>query len=110
VQVAQGRSSALAELSALERSVRRRGDQRLDLGRDVAEQRSGLGTLYAELAADAVKAGDPARARRLLATAAHLDPGNRARYEQQLRTFDKAGVLPRDTTDPAGAAGRGSAR
>jgi proteasome lid subunit RPN8/RPN11 len=110
VQLAQGRGSALAELRALELAVRRRGDQRVDLGRDVAEQRSGLGTLYAELAADTAKAGDPARARRLLATAAHLDPGNRARYELQLRSFDKAGTLPRHTTDPTGAAGQGSAR
>jgi proteasome lid subunit RPN8/RPN11 len=90
------RGAAAAVLEQLELAARRGGGARTDLARDVAEQRSGLGTLYAELAADAARAGDRVRARRLLAAAAHLDPGNRARYEKQLQTFDRSGVLQRE--------------
>jgi hypothetical protein len=112
-QVLQGRASAQAVLAQLERLARRSGELRADLGHDVAEQRSGLGALYADLAADAAKAKDLERARRLLATAAHLDPGNRARYEQQLRAFDPTASLPRDITDSTGntgSTGQGSMR
>jgi proteasome lid subunit RPN8/RPN11 len=100
--IAQGRGSAQRVLAGLAAIARQGSELRADLGHDVAEQRSGLGALYAEFAADAVKAGDPGRARRLLATAAHLDPGNRSRYERQLQSFDKDASLPRDTTDNAG--------
>ncbi len=108
--IAQGRGSALAVLVQLENLARRGSELRADLGHDVAEQRSGLGALYAELAAEAVKAKDLERARRLLATAAHLDPGNRSRYEQQLQSYDKAASLPRDLMDNAGSAGQGNMR
>jgi proteasome lid subunit RPN8/RPN11 len=108
--LAQGRMSAHAVLAQLEGLARRSSELRADLGHDVAEQRSGLGALYAELADDAVKAKDLARARRLLATAAHLDPGNRTRYEQQLQSFDKAASLPHDITDNTGSAGQGNIR
>lgn len=108
--IAQGRVSALVVLTQLESLARRGSELRADLGHDVAEQRSGLGALYAELAADAVKAKDLERARRLLATAAHLDPGNRSRYEQQLQSFDKTASLPRDITDNTGSAGQGNMR
>jgi len=111
--VRSGRQSAAATLRNLELATRRTGELRADLVRDVADQRAGLGLLYSELAADVVKAGDRDRARRLLATAAHVDPGNRARYEKQLQTFDKSASLPRDSSDnteSAGSAGQGSVR
>ncbi|HET7501239.1 MAG TPA: Mov34/MPN/PAD-1 family protein [Kofleriaceae bacterium] len=108
--IAGGRASAQRVLSELEAIARHGSELRADLGRDVAEQRSGLGTLYSELAADAIKAGDPGRARRLLATAAHLDPGNRSRYEQQLQSFDKDASLPRDTGGATGTSGQGTKR
>jgi len=109
-QLGQGRRTAQVELAQIERATRPGSQLRADLGHDVAEQRSGLGALYAELTVDAVKAGDPGRARRLLATAAHLDPGNRARYENQLESFDKAVGLPHDITDNTGSAGQGNLR
>lgn len=93
VQLEQARGTAQAELAALETAARHGNEPSKEVTRDLAEQRAGLGAIYAELAADAAKA-DPARARRLLAAAAHLDPGNRVRYEKQLQTFDPAGHLP----------------
>lgn len=93
VQLEQARGTAQAELARLEFAARRGNDPVPEVTRDLAEQRAGLGAIYAELAADATRA-DPARARRLLATAAHLDPGNRVRYEKQLQTFDPADHLP----------------
>jgi len=110
LQLSQGRRTAEVELALLERAARPGSALRADLGHDVAEQRSGLGALYAELATDAVKAGDPGRARRLLAIAAHLDPGNFARYQQQLESFDKAASLPHDITNNTGTAGQGNPR
>jgi proteasome lid subunit RPN8/RPN11 len=112
-QLLAGRASAQGVLAQLERLARHSSELRADLGHDVAEQRSGLGALYADLAADAVKAKDLQRARRLLATAAHLDPGNRARYEEQLWSFDQTSSLPRDRIDntgTTGSAGQGSMR
>ena len=109
-QLNQGRGTAQAVLAQLDRATRPGSELRAELGHDVAEQRSGLGALYAELASDAVKAGDPGRARRLLAAAAHLDPGNLARYEKQLQSFDKAASLPHDLTDNTGSAGQGNMR
>jgi proteasome lid subunit RPN8/RPN11 len=90
----EDRASAEAVLAQLERQARRTSAAPPDLSRDVADQRAALGGLYAELATDAVVARDTARARRLLAAAAHIDPGNRARYEKQLQGFDRAGKLP----------------
>jgi len=101
LQLGQSRGTALATLAQLERIARPVGELRADLGHDIAEQRAGLGALYAELASDAVRIGDPARARRLLAAAAHFDPRNRARYETQLRSFDKSAALPVESTDSA---------
>jgi len=106
--VRSGRQSAAMTLHSLELATRRTGELRTDLVHDLAEQRAGIGLLYAELATDAVKAHDLARARRLLTTAAHVDPGNRARYEKQLQVFDKTASLPRDNTERAGAAGQGN--
>jgi proteasome lid subunit RPN8/RPN11 len=104
------RSAAAVTLNQLERATRRSGELRTDLARDVSEQRSGLGGLYAELASDALKTGDAARAKRLLGLAAHLDPGNRTRYEKLLQSFDKAASLPRETSDTTGSAGQGPQR
>ncbi len=90
-RLALERASAQATLHAIEREAQRRDDpalraeQRRDLGREVAAQRAGLGALYAELAAEAARAGDRPRAHRYFTTAARIDPGNRARYEQQLQ-------------------------
>jgi proteasome lid subunit RPN8/RPN11 len=110
VRLLEDRGTAETVLAELERAARRGSTARADLSRDVAEQRAGLGSLYAELAADAAKAGDAGRARRLLAAAAHLDPGNRPRYERQLQTFDKSGTLPQITDPSAGPAGAGDKR
>jgi proteasome lid subunit RPN8/RPN11 len=110
LRIGESRGTALAELSRLEHMARSGGPQRADLGRDVAEQRSGLGALYSELANDAVKAHDLPRARRLLATAAHFDPRNRTRYEKQLQSFDPSAVLPPDNIDNAGSTGEGPTR
>ena len=84
LRLGRDRASAEATLSAIQRATRQGAELRTNLAHDVAEQRAAVGGLYAELAADAAKAGDVARARRLLATAAHLDPANRTRYATQL--------------------------
>jgi hypothetical protein len=105
MRIAEDRASAEVLLTQLELRARDKTQLRQDLGHDVAEQRSGLGTLYAELAADVAKSGDKARAKRLLTIAAHLDPGNRVRYEQQLHTFDKSASLPPDTGAATGSGG-----
>jgi proteasome lid subunit RPN8/RPN11 len=109
-QLDQDRGSAEAVLARLALEARRGDELPKELVRDLGEQRSGLGGLYAELATDAVKARDPGRARRLLTTAAHLDPGNRTRYEKQLQSFDPAGHLPPDNPASTGSAGQGELR
>ena len=110
VQLEQARGSAQAALANIELLARRGNELPREVTRDLAEQRSGLGAAYAELATDAAKAGDKNRARRLLATAARLDPGNRTRYENQLQSFDPSGRLPPDITDSTGSAGQGAPR
>jgi hypothetical protein len=110
LRIGQGRSTALAELSALERLARSSNSNRPELARDVTEQRSGLGAVYSELANDAVKAHDLPRARRLLAAAAHFDPRNHPRYEKQLQSFDPSSTLPRDNIESAGPTGGGPAQ
>jgi hypothetical protein len=106
VRLVVERESAQATLRAVEHEARRqdeqrgRADQGRALEREVVTQRAGLGGLYAELGADAARAGDTARARRLFATAARLDPGNRARYESQLRA---PAAAPAPTAAPAPA-------
>ncbi len=110
VRVIESRGSAAAVLAQLERAARRGSSARAELAREVAEQRSGLGRLYAELAVDAAKAGDTGRARRLLSTAAVLDPSNRPRYEKQLQTFDRSATLPPAPEQAAGSARAGDQR
>jgi proteasome lid subunit RPN8/RPN11 len=95
-QFAQARVTAQAELAALDAATRRGNDVPKEIAHDLAEQRAGLGAMYAELATDAAKAGDRDRARRLLTAAGHLDPGNRNRYEKQLQAFDPTGHLAPD--------------
>jgi proteasome lid subunit RPN8/RPN11 len=87
VQLRATRGSAEATLAAIQRATRQGAETRTNLAREVAEQRAGIAALYAELAADAARSGDLARARRLLATAAHLDPSNRTRYATQLQSL-----------------------
>lgn len=101
-QLATDQTLSAIALAKIEARTRLHDDVRADLAQAVAEQRAGISALYAELAADVAKT-DKARAKRLLAMAARLDPGNRARFEAQLRTFDKTGSLPRElgTGSPA---------
>lgn len=94
VRLGDDRGGAYATLETLEAYAKRNSMVRTDLERDVQLQRTGVGQLYAELALDVAKT-DKARAKRLLATAAIIDPANAARYEQQLQTFDKNAKLPR---------------
>jgi proteasome lid subunit RPN8/RPN11 len=96
MRLGQDRASAFSVLAQLE-LVARQGESR-DSAHEIAEQRAGLGALYAELALDIAKGGDLGRARRLFTMAARLDPGNRARYEKQLQTYDKSASLPAGTT------------
>lgn len=94
VRLADDRGGAYATLETLEAYSKRSAMVRTDLERDVQMQRTGLSQLYSELALDIAKT-DKERAKRLLATAAFLDPGNASRFEQQLQTFDKNAKLPR---------------
>ncbi|HEX7838255.1 MAG TPA: hypothetical protein VF469_12360, partial [Kofleriaceae bacterium] len=110
VQLEQARGSAQAALTNIELLARRGNELPREIAHDLTEQRAGLGAAYAELATDAAKAGDKNRARRLLTAAAHLDPGNRARYEKQLQSFDPSGRLSSDTPDSTGSAGQGAPR
>jgi len=101
LRLSQDRGSAQSALAQLEMYAKRNSMIRADLEHDVAQQRSALGQMYAELASDVVKTGDKQRAKRLLTTAAQVDPGNTSRYEAQLQTFDKGATLPRENTGEA---------
>ena len=81
VKLLSDRGSAEATLAAIQSRTRQGAEVHANLAHEVAEQRAGLGGLYAELAADAAKSGDLRRAQRLLATAMHLDPANARRYQ-----------------------------
>jgi len=70
---------------------------RADLLKDVSDQRAALGLLYAELAADVAKT-DKQRAKRLLSTAARVDPANTSVYQNQLKSFDSSATLPQAKT------------
>jgi proteasome lid subunit RPN8/RPN11 len=110
VQLQLSRDSLQRDLARLASVARGGSELSREIAHDLTEQRSGLGQAYAELASDAAKAGDKNRARRLLTAAAHLDPGNRARYEKQLQSFDSSGRLSPDTPDSTGSAGQGEPR
>lgn len=109
VRVAEERAVAEAALAQLQMHSQSAADRRADVARDVARQRAGLGNLYAELAADVGKV-DANRGRRLLETAAHLDPGNRAAYDRQLQSFAKGQHLRATAPDDRDAAAPGRAR
>jgi tetratricopeptide (TPR) repeat protein len=87
----RSQSRAVQSLRALE--LLSRSDV-ADRRRDAAElvrQRSALGGLYLELADQAEAAGDRDRARRLLRTAAAVDPQNTAYPERLRRLEEEAG-------------------
>lgn len=92
LQVLEERAVAESLLKQIGVLTRQNGDLKVDLARDVARQRAGIGTLYAELAAQVGKA-DVKRVKRLLDTAASLDPGNRARYQKLLQDVDPSAKL-----------------
>lgn len=108
VRLSEDRATAYAGLQQLEMYSKRNSAVRADLEREVMVHRTGLGQLYAEIATDVSKT-DKARAKRLLATAALLDPGNTSRYEQMLQQFDKNAKLPRPQVVPQQAPATGSA-
>lgn len=101
VQLEQTRGGMQRDLAGLAAAARNASQPSRELMRELADQRAALGGLYAELAAQAVKAGDRGRALALLSLAAHFDPANRPRYEIQLQTFDPSGHLPPDHGTPA---------
>lgn len=80
-------------LKLLQRLGERSSSVPREVAQMVSDQRAALGQLYAEVAADAAKDGDPQRARRLLQLAATLDPGNARRYED-LRSGLREGGTP----------------
>lgn len=110
VQLQLSRDSLERDLAVLAAAARRGNELPKEIARDLIEQHAVLGGMYGELATDAAKAGDKDRARRLLATAAHLDPGNRTRYEKQLQSFDPSGRLAPEAPDSTGSAGQGAPR
>jgi proteasome lid subunit RPN8/RPN11 len=110
VQLQLSRDLLSRDLAMLAAAARRGNELPKEIARDLIEQHAVLGGMYGELATDAARAGDKDRARRLLATAAHLDPGNRTRYEKQLQSFDPSGRLSPETTDGTGSAGQGAPR
>jgi proteasome lid subunit RPN8/RPN11 len=90
-QIKNDRGDAQAALAKLEEVARQATLDPVEVTRDLAVTRSALGALYAELALDGAKSGDLRRAQRMLAAAANVDPSNRARYEQQLKTLEAGG-------------------
>jgi proteasome lid subunit RPN8/RPN11 len=90
-QIKNDRGDAQAALTELERASKQVALDPVEVSRDLGLMRSALGALYAELATEGAKAGDMRRAQRLLTAAASVDPGNRARYEQQLKALEGGG-------------------
>lgn len=86
----RSQSRAAQSLRALELLSRSEvADRRRDAA-ELARQRGALGGLYLELADQAEAAGDRDRARRLLSTAAAVDPEN-ATYAERLRRLEEGG-------------------
>jgi proteasome lid subunit RPN8/RPN11 len=87
-----GRSQSRAHqsLRALELLARSGLDERRDAAGDLARQRAALAGLHLELAEQAAAAGDRDRARRLLRTAAAVDPENPT-YAERLVRLEEAG-------------------
>jgi hypothetical protein len=89
-QLREDRGDAAATLARLEEISRQGALGPAEMTRDLGALRAGLGGLYAELAAEADRAGDARRAQRLLAAAMSVDPGNRGRYEEQQKAPPRA--------------------
>jgi hypothetical protein len=106
VQLEDHRRDLQQDLARVAATARNGNQLPRELLRELATQRAGLGGVYSELAGQAAKAGDRARAKELLSLAARVDPGNRARYELQLQMFDPSGRLP---PPPPEISGTGSA-
>ncbi len=86
----RSQSRAAQSLRALELLSRSEVSDRRRDAAELARQRSALGGLYLELADQAEAAGDRERARRLLRTAAAVDPEN-ATYPERLRRLEEGG-------------------
>lgn len=86
----RSQSRAVQSLRALELLSRSEVSDRRRDAAELARQRSALGGLYLELADQAEAAGDRDRARRLLRTAAAVDPEN-ATYPERLRRLEEGG-------------------
>lgn len=96
------RADAKAVLGRLEEMSRQGAQSPAEMSREIGVLRVSLGALYADLAADAVKAGDTRKAERMLTVASSVDPANRARYEQQLKELGGGTAEPAPTsTAPA---------
>jgi hypothetical protein len=104
-QIKNDRGDAHAALTELERASKQTSLDPVEVSRDLGLMRSALGALYAELAADGAKAGDVRRAQRLLTAAASVDPGNRARYEQQLKVLEGGGRAEEGGPQPPSSSG-----
>jgi proteasome lid subunit RPN8/RPN11 len=102
-RVRDDRGDAQAALAQLEEIARQGALGPAEVSRDLGTLRVGLGALYAELAADAARAKDGARAERLLAAAVAVDPANQTRYAQQVLGVPV--VLHPQAPGPAGPAG-----
>lgn len=82
-------------LATLESGSRVSSLRTRDTLRAITEQRSAIGQLFEEIAADSTRDGDLDRAQRLLQAAIKLDPDNSRRYRRKL---DEArGVLPEES-------------
>ncbi len=86
-------ASASVFLRELERAASRKSRGERQLEQEMALYRTALGNLYLENAREAVAAGDSARARRLLAVATKIDPGNAARYREAGAAATGAGAI-----------------
>ncbi len=86
-QIRDDRGDAHAVLARLEEISRQSSLSPAEISRELATMRATLGALHSEMASDAARAGDLARADRLLTAAAGVDNGNRARYEQQRKAL-----------------------
>lgn len=109
-RIRDDRGDAHAALARLEEAARQGALSPAEMTRDLGVVRAGLGALYAELAGDALRAGDVRRAERLLAVAASVDPANRARYEQapSLEPPRPGAPLPPAPPNVAPRSGKGS--
>src|ERR1051325_990129 len=88
------RRIAQAMLNQIEQITRQTDRTSQSVMNELKEQRAVLGAVYADLAQQAARDKDEERVSRLLATAARLDPEQRAKYEEQLKAFNPQLSLP----------------